>query len=347
MTNRWMWAISTMSCLALGTLAVGCGTEGTGDETVVSALTGATDMAYQRFDHFLGVARGQNFQNNSSIAMANGTVPSQVNIPTSGIEIGIQRSDGHWVVDHFVNGGHSPFPTDGLIRGGTSPALALCPTCGSGYAFAFQGTDGRLWSGEGGTPTGGTPMKAFLAGGTNPSLAMKTNLDRVYAYQGTNGHMFVSTANPPVFEDSNGLLAGGTSPGIAVGGPNNNVGIAFQGANGHLWFGFSTFQCHDKFQNVRGGTSPTVAISPGGNHFFVAYQNSNGFLHVFRTDNGVENDFQINVNMSNNGTPQIIPKGNAGYQIWAKGSNTTLRVVLNTSGVSGQDQIEDENLAMN
>jgi len=352
MIIKWTRALGTISCLALGTVAMDCGGEMEGGEgaeveTVVSALTGQTQVAYQRFDNFLGVEVLQNFGSNSSIAMAPGTVPSQVPIPGGSIEIGFQRSDGHWVTDSFVNGRHGPFPTDGLIRGGTSPSLALCPTCGSGYAFAFQGTDGRLWSGQGGTPTGGTPLPAFLAGGTNPSLGMRANLNLIFAYQGTNGHMFVSTANPPVFQDSNGLLAGGTSPAIAVGGPNDKIGIAFQGANGNLWFGFSTFQCHDKNHAVRGGTSPTIAVSGNGNRVFVAYQASDGFLHVFRNDNGTESDATISLNMSNSKTPQIMPISSSGYQVSAKGTNGTLWIALNTAGGIGQEQVQDQGLFMN
>jgi len=159
--------------------------------------------------------------------------------------------------------------------------------------------------------------------------------------------MFVSTANPPVFQDSNGLLAGGTSPAIAVGGPNDKIGIAFQGANGNLWFGFSTFQCHDKNHAVRGGTSPTIAVSGNGNRVFVAYQASDGFLHVFRNDNGTESDATISLNMSNSKTPQIMPISSSGYQVSAKGTNGTLWIALNTAGGIGQEQVQDQGLFMN
>src|SRR4051812_15933901 len=103
--------------------------------------------------------------------MASGTVPSQVT-QGSALKIGFQRSDGHWVVDTFANGTHTPSETTGLIRGGTSPDLALNGPCV--FSFAFQGTDGRMHVGTNGQASGGKPTNAFLAGGTSPSVAMNS-----------------------------------------------------------------------------------------------------------------------------------------------------------------------------
>ncbi len=350
MTKHRTLAISTISLLTLGVFAMGCGEmDDSGDQTVTSALQDQEWTAFQRNDHALMFeTSGGVFSSNSGAFVATGTVPSQVKLSGGAVVAGFQRNDGHWVVDQFTpNNSHSFTITNGLIRGGTSPGLALCAGC-SLWAFGFQGTDGRLWFGTGGNANNGNPTAAFLAAGTSPSFAMTSSGVVQFGFMGVNGHLWVGLNGITSGVDSTHGVATGTSPSVGVGGPNNLFGVAFQGSNGHLWFGGGGQSQFDKSSiAIKTGTSPTLAVAADGTRTFVAYQSAaNGVLHVWRNENGAESDSQINLGMQNTATPKITPILTSGYQIALKGFNGHLWIVVNSSGGIGQEQIQDQGFAM-
>src|SRR5690242_16033525 len=118
MTTNVNWAIGAISLLAFGTVSAGCGNMEGDEDTFVSALANAANVAYQHVTNFLVVNGGTN----SNILMSSGTVPSQVAFPDTSLEIGFRRSDGHFVVDNFTGSAqHSPTDSMGVTQGGTSP----------------------------------------------------------------------------------------------------------------------------------------------------------------------------------------------------------------------------------
>jgi hypothetical protein len=353
MQIKHMRAISTLSLLALGTVAMNCGEMPTdGSETVVSPLQGQLQTAFQRSDNKLVVSTGVNTGTPSTFVMWGGTRPTQV--PSgSGLNIAIQKSTNNiFGIINFSNGLFTePVPSSLRIWGGTSPQIAQCPACPS-YSFAFLNANGHMYAGTG-SPANAVDTTAPMWGGTNPSIGMKSNGTSVFAYLNANGHLYVgengiSAGNPGT--DTGKLMWGGTSPSIAVGGSPEREAVVMLGSNGRLWYGSSGASVSDTGENMWGGTSPSVTVTPDGS-VFVAFRNQNGILKILKNTVGAGNTtwlpFIAGGGLAVNGSPNIYPVGSSGYQVVFKASNGHLAIDLNTSGVSNSDVAQDQGWAMN
>lgn len=153
-----------------------------------------------------------------------------------------------------------------------SETLALA----SQNAVAFQRSTNVLWVDQTGPGTGvntGFQMKP----GTVPSQVGVLRFSPFkFGFHGSNGHFWIGEFGGGA-TDSNGLMAGGTSPSISR-FSNGNIGFAIQGANGHLWVGSNgPFGGVDTGGVMAGGSSPSVAAQANGNLAF-AIRGANGHL---------------------------------------------------------------------
>lgn len=335
----------TLTILALGAVATGCGAEeGGADEVVSSALVGQLRESFHNTDDFLWV-------NDSGVAfptglgMSPGTLPSQAPRPGGGLELAFQDQNHHLFVDEY---GQGAFDTGNIVSNGTYPSIGVFSDGSNG--FAFRGSNGHIFAA--GHATGVVDLGLAMASGASPSVAVLAGNGLAVAYRGSNGHLFycpnVSVTNP-VFVDTGAAMATGTNPSVAQ-HPNLEIVVAFQGVNGHLWFnpkaGDPAFNPFDSGVAMKAATSPAVSSQsafPTG-ITDIAFQGSNGRLQTIRMTKAAGNHSTTigspvepnpNVPMAAGRSPTIQTTG-SGFQAAGKGSNGHLWIDLNgTAADSG------------
>jgi hypothetical protein len=245
-------------------------------------------------------------------AMARGTSPSVVALPSGGFQIAYHTSDG-------VLGTVSPTgQVSGLGLGmapGTSPSIAVTPS--GQWQIAFQANTGELWTrssnGTGGPVPGGRTMWP----GTSPSIVALPSGGFQIAYHTGDGVLAV--VSPAGVVTSLGLgLAIGTSPAVAV-APSGQYRIAFHANTGELWTWTSNGTGGPVAGNrtVRAHTSPSIVPVAGGG-YQILYQTGEGMLGSVSPTGAVTSLF---LGMSTGSSPAVAASPYGGW-VSAFESNT-------------------------
>jgi hypothetical protein len=313
-------AVGAISLVALGAMAMGCGEQGAADETLRAALTGQMPVAFQGASNVLWIDQsGPGTGFGTSQPMKPGTVPSFVT-DVGGTDVGYQGSNGNFW--DYSNG--TPTDSHGAMQAGTSPSITH--TTWGTFGFGFHGINGNLWYGTNGL-TSGVDTHHPMASGTSPSVSAN-GLD---AYHGANGNFWVGS------HDTHGTMAVGTNPSITDYDPTG-AAFAFQGINGHLWFGTdpSGDNGFDTQQAMRSGTSPSVTAGPFDKTAYVAFQTNTGVLNVYYYRNNAGGVIHHNNPMAAGASPIIQIGSDTEYEVAFKGSNGDLWIVMSSGGPQDQ-----------
>jgi hypothetical protein len=191
--------------------------------------------------------------------------------------------------------------------------------------FAFQSDTHYLFVDNGG-PSLAVNTGFAMRSGTVPSSITLASGALEFGFQGSNGHFWVGQmaggqllGNPI---DSNGQMAGGSSPSIVQFG--SNIGFGFRGVNGHLFIGDSgPFSGKDTNAQMVG--NPSVA-NFGGLLVF-AFHGANGNLWVgLHGPNSGEDTFGAMASdfFAGGSSPSIAKLGNGQLAIAFAGANQHL-----------------------
>jgi hypothetical protein len=242
----------------------------------------------------------------TGVTMAPGTSPSLVTFPNGDWFAAVQRPNGI-LQAYGQQGGVTTGADTGLAMApGTSPSVAatpinngpLGPPVTDHFTFAFQGTNGDLWTDtfplcpptrcHPNPPEGPADTGDRMAPGTSPSVTRANdNPDAggvgatgnyVAAYQGTDGHLWVQHCGQAAIEspstpNNSNSMAPGASPSIRTlpVGVDAYYPIGFRGSNGDLLF---TYERNgdwivpnepggeDTGSPMMAGTNPSVMVSP-------------------------------------------------------------------------------------
>jgi hypothetical protein len=157
------------------------------------------------------------------------------------------------------------------------PAAADSP----GFAVAFQGSNGHLWT----LDWAGTPHDTGLgmAPNTNPAgkvICIAGRCSIHVAFQANTGTLWTLDVGTGVPTNTGLHMLERTSPSLAttVQTATRAVGeeVAYHGSNGNLWTYVTGFGGHDTGLSILGRTSPTISQTHRANQPVIAYQTPNG-----------------------------------------------------------------------
>jgi hypothetical protein len=198
------------------------------------------------------------------------------------------------------------------------PASATGPTQITGFAVAFQGTNGDVEAYVDGKIL---DLGAAIAPGTKPSFSVNpTTHFKEIAWQGANQDLWVDTGSGA--SDTGLQMWKGSSPSLSVMGPNGPI-IAFRNANGSLWE-IQTGVGNWALPGTIGSGSPSLAVNPVTGASEIAWQGPNNDLWV----QGVTGPHDTGVGMKAGSSPALamVPGSGNVYEAAVHGGNDDLWV---------------------
>lgn len=219
----------------------------------------------------------------------------------------------------------------GVLAGTASAAANV-------YAVAYMGTNGHLWYYD--STNGAHDTHLGMEPGTSPALTYDL-LGYTMAFDANNSYLYYYTATGNYHSDTHVKMFIGASPVIA-----QNDEVAFQGANGDLWY-YNLGHGYDTHLNMMDGTTPAISVYLGcglGCGATIAFQGEDGNLWFYNTHTNKHTD--TGLDMYPFSSPSIGAKPNltcctaafnhfASDDVWyyngAHGYNSGLKMFFRTS----------------